>query len=416
MTAKWTNAIRGFAATIPPDVLNTIRGDSLVVDYVEPDRLVYPGGVQGSAPWHLDRIDQRQLPLDNTYSFGADGSGVFAYILDTGVQTDHPDFGGRAETSFDATGGNGVPCHPHGTEVAGVLGGSTYGVAKNVYLRSVRISSDCTTGTTQTSTIISGLNWVASYHRVPAVANLSFGGEPNSQSSAFNSAVTGVANSGVFIAVLAGNYSVDACNTSPGSASNAFTVAASDGSDSQASFSNFGQCVDLYAPGVGLTSDAPGSTIQQGLRGTSFATPAVAGAAALYKQKAGDASASAVRDWLLQNSTVGAIVNPSAGTPNRLLYTNFDVLAEITGPTSFSQEESGTYTAVVRFGTPPYSFAWYQDGTSVCSNSSSCTIYGYPSASAYRISLELDTSDATGALFRSYMDVTVTCPGGALTC
>jgi subtilisin family serine protease len=239
---------------------------------------------------------------------------VRAYILDSGIQTNHPQFGNRALAMYDAFGGNGQDCNGHGTHVAGTIGGSTSGVAKGVMLRGVRVL-DCN-GSGSWSGIIAGVNWVASNHIKPAVANMSLGG---GYSSAVNTAVTNLVNSGVFVAVAAGNSNANACNYSPASAPGTFTSAASDKFDTRASFSNYGGCVDGYAPGVGIQSTWIGSGTNT-INGTSMASPHTAGVAALYKANYGDASASTIISWITANATANVINSNPAGTPNRLLY------------------------------------------------------------------------------------------------
>jgi len=239
---------------------------------------------------------------------------VHAYIIDTGIYASHTQFGGRANNVYDALGGNGTDCNGHGTHVAGTVGSATYGVAKAVRLHGVRVLSCSGSGTW--SQVISGMNWVASNAIRPAVANMSLGGSFN---SSVNSAATALSNAGVFTAIAAGNSNLNACNYSPASASNVTTVAASDRTDLRASFSNFGSCVEVYAPGVSVTSTwLNGGT--NTISGTSMASPHVAGVGALYKATYGDASWSTINSWIINNSTANVIRSNPAGTPNRLLY------------------------------------------------------------------------------------------------
>jgi subtilisin family serine protease len=235
-------------------------------------------------------------------------------VIDTGIQTSHSQFGGRAAVSYDALGGNGQDCNGHGTHVAGTNGSSTYGVAKGVRLRAVRVL-DCS-GSGATSGIIAALDWVRLNRTNPAVANMSLGG---GFSSTLNTAANNLANSGVFLAVAAGNENQNACNVSPASAASATTVAASTSTDAKASYSNYGSCVDLYAPGSSITSTWTGSSTNT-ISGTSMASPHVAGVAALYKGTYGDASSSTIDSWIKTNSTANVITGNPSGTPNRLLY------------------------------------------------------------------------------------------------
>ena len=310
---KYDKAIKGFAATLTPAALAALQADPDVA-YIEQDQVVTASTTQTGATWGIDRIDQRNLPLSGSYTYTATGTGVRAYIIDTGIQTNHPQFGTRASAVYDALGGNGQDCNGHGTHVAGTVGSSTYGVAKNVYLRAVRVL-DCA-GSGTSSQVLAGINWVATNHIKPAVANMSLGG---GYSAAENSAVNTLASSGVFIAVAAGNSNADACNYSPASAANATTVAASTSTDAKASYSNYGGCVDLYAPGSSITSTWLNSGTNT-ISGTSMASPHVAGVGALYKATYGDASYSTIRTWITTNATASVISGNVTGTPNKLLY------------------------------------------------------------------------------------------------
>ena len=310
---KYDKALKGFAATLSPGAVALLQADPDVA-YIEQDGVMEAWTTQSGATWGIDRIDQRSRPLSGTYTYTSTGSGVTAYIIDTGIQTSHPQFGGRAAVAYDALGGNGQDCNGHGTHVAGTVGSATYGVAKGVALRAVRVL-DCN-GSGSTSGVIAGMNWVASHHVAKSVANMSLGG---GYSSSTNSAANSLASSGVFLAVAAGNSSANACNYSPSSAANTTTVAASTSSDARASYSNYGSCVDLYGPGSSITSTwLNGGT--NTISGTSMATPHVTGVAALYKATYGDASYSTIRSWLTTNATASVITGNVSGTPNRLLY------------------------------------------------------------------------------------------------
>jgi subtilisin family serine protease len=284
------------------------------VEYIEQDQEFQATTTVSAASWGLDRIDQRSLPLSGTFSYTSTASAVRAYVIDTGIQTSHPDFGGRASAVYDALGGNGQDCNGHGTHVAGTIGGATYGIARAVKLRAVRVLN-CS-GSGATSGIIAAVDWVRTNGIHPAVANMSLGG---GYSSTLNTAVNNLSNSGIFIAVAAGNENQNACNVSPASASAAYTTAASTSSDAKASYSNYGSCVDGYAPGSSIRSDWINSGTNT-ISGTSMASPHVAGVAALYKGNYGDAASSTIVSWINTNATASKITGNITGTPNRLLY------------------------------------------------------------------------------------------------
>ena len=313
----YTSAIKGFAARLPAPATDALGRNPLVAS-VEGDQVMRADVTQSmnanGDPWGLDRIDQNALPLSRTYTYTSTGAGVHAYIIDTGIWTLHPEFGGRATNVFDAYHATGEDCNGHGTHVAGTIGAATYGVAKGVSLHGVRVLS-CV-GVGLNSDVIAGVDWVTANHLNPAVANMSLGG---GKSPALDQAVTNLWNSGVFLAVAAGNDNVDACTESPSGAASVFTVAASEKTDAKASYSNWGTCVEAYAPGSAIVSTYLGGTTMS-LSGTSMATPHVVGVAALYKATFGDQPSASVSSWIISNSTSGVITGNVSGTPNRLLF------------------------------------------------------------------------------------------------
>jgi subtilisin family serine protease len=314
----YQSALNGFAVQMSTEDAERLSQD-FRVKYVEEDGLVTADVTQSNPPWGLDRIDQRNRPLSGTYTYNWTGSGVRAYVIDTGILTSHTQFGGRASNVFDAFGGNGSDCNGHGTHVAGTIGGSTYGVAKSSLPRGVRVLN-CS-GSGSNSGVIAGVDWVRTNHIAPAVANMSLGG---GASSALDTAVNNLSNAGVTIAVAAGNSNADACGSSPARAANAITVGSTTTSDARSSFSNFGPCLDIFAPGSGILSAWWTSTTATAtLSGTSMASPHVAGAAALYKQANPSASAGTIRNALVNNATTNVISGAGSGSPNRLLYTLF---------------------------------------------------------------------------------------------
>ena len=311
-------AINGFSVTMSESAARRLAAHP-AVDYVEQDLMIQLADTQNNPPsWGLDRIDQRNLPLDNSYTFPTTASNVNVYILDTGVRLTHNDFGGRAFTGFDAitSGGSASDCHGHGTHVAGTTAGSSFGVAKAARIFSVRVLS-CT-GSGTTAQIVAGINWVTSNHIKPAVANMSLGGA--GVNTTMNNAVANSINAGVTYAIAAGNNNSNACNFSPALVPAAITVGATQINDQRASFSNWGSCLDLFAPGVSITSAwFSSNSATNTISGTSMASPHVAGVAALILAANPTWTPSQVRNEMVSDATTGVVGNPT-GSPNLLLF------------------------------------------------------------------------------------------------
>ncbi|HEX7242441.1 MAG TPA: S8 family peptidase [Longimicrobiaceae bacterium] len=365
----YQHALKGFAATLPAAAAEALKRNPNVA-YVEQDRLV---GVAQVGSWGLDRVDQRDLPLNGVYNYPTLALDVTAYVIDTGIHTSHWQFGNRASVGYDALGGNGQDCSGHGTHVAGTIGSSDYGVAKGVNLVAVRVLP-CS-GPGPSSNVIAGIDWVRYNHATPAVANLSLGG---GALQAMDDAIQNLVSSGVTVVVAAGNASDNACYYSPARAPAALTVGATNRYDQQASFSNYGSCVDLYAPGEGITSTWLSSGTNT-INGTSMAAPHVAGAAAMYLQKNPSASPAAVGSALLTHATTNRLSALGASSPNRLLYTLLPfVSARITGPDEINATGTYNWQVTATGGDGPYSYQWqysenYTTWSNVGSNSSSYT-------------------------------------------
>jgi subtilisin family serine protease len=317
--ATYTNTLRGFAASMSEAQAKRLAADP-AVEYVEADQVYRISGTQTNPPsWGLDRIDQRNLPLNQTYVYPDVTQTVRAYILDTGILTTHNDFGGRAVhgRDFVSNDNDATDCHGHGTHVAGTVGGTSFGVAKTAQLVAVRVLG-CT-GSGSTTGIISAIDWVAGDAAGrPAVANMSLGG---GVSSSLDAAVTRSIAAGITYALAAGNENQNACNVSPARTPNAITVGATTNTDARASFSNWGTCVDIFAPGNGITSAwYTSASATNTISGTSMASPHVAGAAALLKAQNPSWTPQQIRDAMVGNATPGKVTSPGTGSPNLLLY------------------------------------------------------------------------------------------------
>jgi subtilisin family serine protease len=385
-TFTYSHALKGFAATLPAAAINALRANPNI-RWVEPDgEVTLADTTQTPATWGLDRVDQRDLPLSNSYTYAATGSGVQAYVIDSGIKFDHVDFGVRATLGADfiGDGRNGVDCNGHGTHVAGTIGGQVYGVAKGVSLIAVR-THDCA-GNSTWSKVIAGVDFVTGQKQAnpgtPMVANMSIQGSPD---AATDAAVANSISAGVSYAVAAGNgvlFGGDACNSTPARVAAAMTVGATDSSDARAFYSNYGSCVDWFGPGSGITSDGISSTTATAVKdGTSMAAPHTAGVAALYLQGHPNATPQEVRDALFQATTKGKVTSANS-TNNHLLYSLFagpppPVLTTITvSPATASVQTSGTQqftaTGLDQSGqplSPQPTFTWSVSGGGTISTS-----------------------------------------------
>ena len=350
----YNSSLHGFSMTADEATARRLAADPAVRS-VHADLLVAATDTQANPPsWGLDRVDQRQLPLSGTYAHGS-AAGVTAYVLDSGVRITHADFGGRASYGWDTIDNDAVAsdCHGHGTHVAGTIGGTAFGVAKNVNLVAVRVLNCAGVGSY--SQIIAGIEWITTNVVRPAVVNVSLGG---GLADILNDAVRASVATGITYVIAAGNDNHNACLNSPGSVSEAVTVAATDTSDARASFSNYGSCVDIFAPGVSIRSDSrSGDGTTTVMSGTSMAAPHVAGAAALLLGEDGTRTPAEIQSLLLANAGTGLVGN-RVGSPDLLLRTADGVPARATILVSQPAAASRASLAVWR----PPTGTWYTSG------------------------------------------------------
>ncbi|MBA2336137.1 MAG: S8 family serine peptidase [Blastocatellia bacterium] len=406
------HAVNGYSAEMSERQADALSRD-LRVKYIEEDGEMFANATQNNATWGLDRIDQRDMPLNGTYIYNATGAGVRAYIIDSGIRSTHNEFTGRVQTGYTAiSDGRGTDdCNGHGTHVAGTTGGTVYGVAKSITFVPVRVLNCQGSGTT--SGVIAGVDWVTANHVKPAVANMSLGG---GASSSLDTAVDNSISAGITYAVAAGNDNLNACNYSPARVATAITVGATTNSDARASYSNFGSCLDIFAPGSSITSAWDDSnTATATISGTSMASPHVAGVAALYLEGNPSASPASVRSAIVGNATSGKVTSAGTGSVNLLLYSGFigggggnlsptssftfsctDVTCSFDG--SGSSDSDGSIS----------SYSWnFGDGTNGSGSTVSKT---FGAAGTYTVTLTVTDNDAaTGS---QSQNVTVSSSGG----
>ncbi len=313
----YTHALQGMAITANERTISAMLSDPRIA-FIEEDAEVFLSNTQTNAPWGLDRIDQRNLPLDGRFTAANGASNVRAYVIDSGIRASHTQFGGRVLSGATAINdGRGTnDCNGHGTHVAGTIGASTWGVAKSVRLVPVRVFG-CTGGSSN-STIIAGIDWVAANAVRPAVANMSLGGPA---SSAIDNATNNLNNRGVVVVVAAGNENQNACNVSPARVGAAMTVGSTTSSDSRSNFSNFGSCVNIFAPGSSIRSTwHTSNTATNTISGTSMAAPHVAGVVAMWLSVNPGASPSQIRNAIYDRATTNRLSGIGSGSPNRLLF------------------------------------------------------------------------------------------------
>jgi subtilisin family serine protease len=355
----YQHALNGFAATLPPQALEALRHNPQV-DFIEADQVMSRDASQSPATWGLDRIDQRSRPTNNTYNYYFTGAGVHVYVIDTGVRSDHVEYSGRLGNgwSYIADGNGTEDCgQGHGTLAAGIVGGTTYGVAKGVTIHPVRVF-DCSWNELNSS-VIAGVNGVTANAVKPAVANMSLSG---GTSTALDNAVRTSIGTGITYVVSGGNIDgASACTRSPARVAEAITVGATTSSDARASFSATGSCLDIFAPGTSITSAGNGySTHVVAASGVSFAVPHVSGAAALYLQSNPTATPAQVQSEIIANATLNKVTNAGTGSPNRLLFSMRRLTATISGPSYIGTEGTYGWTVTASGGEIPgsYSYSW----------------------------------------------------------
>ncbi|HEY0639316.1 MAG TPA: S8 family peptidase [Pseudonocardiaceae bacterium] len=397
----YRHALRGFAGTLDARAARRLAAEPGVA-YVQQDAEVRLAGTQPNPPsWGLNRVDQRNLPLDTSYTYPNTASNVTVYVIDTGIRTTHSDFGGRAIWGTNTVDSNNTDCNGHGTHVAGTVGGTAYGVAKGVRLIAVKVLNCAGSGSF--AGVAAGIDWVTGHHTSgPAVANMSLGGSGSDPTG--ESAVRRSISDGVVYSIASGNSSSDACNFTPARVAEAITVNASDSADNRASFSNYGTCTDIFAPGVGITSAwSSGDGATNTISGTSMAAPHVAGGAALLLGATPTLTPAQVASAMFTNSTPNKIPNP-VGSPNRLLFVNTGGGTPggpvVTDPGAQTTRRGVAVSLPMSAsgGTTPYTWSATGLPAGLTINSSSGLISGTPSTVAnYSVTVTArDTGGRTG--------------------